>query len=311
MHPRRATDKDKFSLLSQFTISIRTNFAHLHILEHFRKFFYLLTMMFSTSGSRFFLVLAASFSAMGSAEDPLCAINLGKSGDYVVLTKTGISTVSPSHVTGNIGVSPITAAAMTGFALVLDQSGQFSTASQLSEGSEAHGASYGGVVAAELSQAISDMEAAYTDAAGRTEGREGETVKFNPAGGLLGASYGSSENPLTPGIYKYSTVVTITQDLHLVGDEHSVFIFQIAGVLTLAANKKVVLHGGVKAENVFWQVVSNVAIGVEATMQGILLVKTSIALGTRSTLVGRAFAQTSCSLGMATVGVEYVGAVEV
>jgi hypothetical protein len=69
---------------------------------------------------------------------------------------------------------------MTGFGLVLDQSGQFSTASQLSEESEAHGASYGGAVAAELTQAILKMEAAYTDSAGRTEGREGETLKFNP-----------------------------------------------------------------------------------------------------------------------------------
>jgi hypothetical protein len=298
-------------VLSQLTISIPTNFAHHHVLENFRKLFYLLNMMFSTNASRFSIVLAASFSAMASAEDPLCAINIGKAGDYVVLTKTGISTVAPSHVTGNIGVSPITAAAMTGFGLVLDGSGQFSTASQLSEGSEAHGASYGGAVAAELTQAISDMEAAYNDAAGRTEGREGKTVNFNPAGGLLGAIYGSSENPLTPGIYKYSTVVTITQDLHLVGDEHSIFIFQIAGVLTLAVNKKVVLHGGVNPENVFWQVAGNVAIGVDSAMQGILLVKTSVALGTRSTLVGRVFAQTSCSLGMATVGVEAVGAVEV
>jgi hypothetical protein len=186
MHAARPEiDEDKFSILSQFTISIPTNFAHLHVLEHFRKLFYILTMVFSTNASRVILVLAASFNAMASAQDPLCAINLGRAGDYVVLTKTGMSTVAPSHVTGNIGVSPITAAAMTGFGLVLDQSGQFSTASQLSEGSEAHGASYGGAVAAELTQAILDMEAAYTDAAGRTEGREGETLKFNPAGGYL------------------------------------------------------------------------------------------------------------------------------
>jgi hypothetical protein len=116
---------------------------------------------------------------------------------------------------------------------------------------------------------------------------------------------------LTPGIYKYTTAVTINADLHLVGDEHSVFIFQIAGVLTLATNMKVVLHGGVNPENIFWQVAGNAAIGVDSVMQGILLVKTNIALMTRCTLVGRAFAQTSCSLGMATVGVETVGAVEV
>jgi hypothetical protein len=217
----------------------------------------------------------------------------------VVLTKTGISTVAPSQVTGDIGVSPIAATAMTGFGLVLDESGQFATASQLSEGSEAHGASYGGAVAAELTQAVLDMEAAYTD----IEGREGDPEKTNLAGGLLGAVLGSSGNPLTAGIYTYTTAVTINADLHLVGDEHSVFIIRTTGVLTLATSMKVVLQGGVNPENVFWQVAGNAVVGVDAHMQGILLVKTNIALMTRCKLVGRAFAQTACSLGMATVGV--------
>jgi hypothetical protein len=297
MHAIREKDKDKFYILSLFTISIPTNFAHVHVLEHFRKLFYILTMMFSTNASRVILVLAASFNAMASAQE--CAINIGKAGDYVVLTKTGISTVAPSHVTGDIGVSPITAAAMTGFGLVLDQGGQFSTASQLTEGSEAHGADYGGAVQDVLTQAILDMEAAYAE----IEGRDGDPEKTNLAGGLLGAILGSSENPLTAGIYTYTTAVTINADLHLVGDEHSVFIIRVAGVLTLATNMKVVLQGGINPENVLWQVGGNAAIGVDSRMQGILLVKTNIALMTRCHLVGRAFAQTSCSLGMATVGV--------
>jgi hypothetical protein len=39
MHARRETDTYKFSLLTQLTISIPTNFAHFHVLEHFRKLF--------------------------------------------------------------------------------------------------------------------------------------------------------------------------------------------------------------------------------------------------------------------------------
>jgi hypothetical protein len=254
-------------------------------------------MTFSTNASRLYLVLAASFNAMASAQE--CAINIGRAGDYVILAKTGISTVAPSHVTGDIGVSPGTAAAMTGFDLVLDESGQFSTASQLTDGSEAHGADYGGETQVVLTQAVIDMQAAYAE----IEGLAVDPEKLNLAGGLLGGVLGSSENPLTAGIYTYSTVVTITADLHLVGDEHSVFIIRVAGVLTLAANMKVVLQGGINPENVFWQVASNAAIGVDSRMQGIILAKTSIALGTGCHLAGRAFAQTSCALGMATVGV--------
>jgi hypothetical protein len=260
-------------------------------------------MMFSTNASRFVLVLAAAFSAMASAQDPLCPINIGKAGDYVILTKSGIATIPTSHITGNIGVSPITAAAMTGFGLVLDGSGQFATASQLSAGSEAHGASYAGAVAAALTVAVLDMQAAYTEAAGRTEGREGETEKINLHGGILGAVLGSSENPLKPGIYTYTTAVTINADLHLVGDPYSVFIIRTTGVLTQAANTKVILHGGVNPENVFWQVAGNAVVGVGAHMSGILLVFTDIALQTGCTLVGRAFSQTACNLDAATVGV--------
>jgi hypothetical protein len=53
------------------------------------------------------------------AADP---VPLSTAGDFAILAKSGISTVPASDVTGNIGVSPIAAAAMTGFSLVLDSS---------------------------------------------------------------------------------------------------------------------------------------------------------------------------------------------
>jgi hypothetical protein len=49
----------------------------------------------------------------------------------VILTKTGVSTVPDSVITGDIGVSPIAATAMTGFGLIMDSGGEFSTSSQL------------------------------------------------------------------------------------------------------------------------------------------------------------------------------------
>ena len=64
------------------------------------------------------------------------SVNTGTAGNYVILAKSGISTVPASIITGNIAVSPITAAAMTGFedgftTMELDPSGQFSTSSQV------------------------------------------------------------------------------------------------------------------------------------------------------------------------------------
>jgi hypothetical protein len=120
-------ERDKFSLLSQLTThSSQSRSDKLRTPSRSRTFPQTLLsfnhdVLFSINASRFFLVLAASVNAMASAQE--CSITIGRAGDYVVLANTGISTVAPSHVTGDIGVSPITATAMNGFGLVLEESG--------------------------------------------------------------------------------------------------------------------------------------------------------------------------------------------
>jgi len=46
------------------------------------------------------------------AQSTRAPVNLGTAGNYVILSETGITDVSPSPVTGNIGASPITGAAI-------------------------------------------------------------------------------------------------------------------------------------------------------------------------------------------------------
>jgi hypothetical protein len=62
---------------------------------------------------------------------PPLPVDLHGAGDFTILTKAGISTVPASAITGNIGVSPIAATAMTGFSLTADVSNIFSTSTQL------------------------------------------------------------------------------------------------------------------------------------------------------------------------------------
>eukprot|EP00964_Phaeocystis_antarctica_P134707 scaffold98977_cov45-Phaeocystis_antarctica.AAC.1 len=64
-----------------------------------------------------------------------------------------------------MGTSPIYAAAITGFALVLDASTTFSKSSLVT--GKVYAADYTPPTPAKMTTAISDMEAAYTDAAGR------------------------------------------------------------------------------------------------------------------------------------------------
>jgi hypothetical protein len=198
--------------------------------------------------------------------------------------------VPDSVITGDIAVSPIAATAMTGFSLALDSEGTFSTATQLT--GSAYAADYASPIPATLTTAVSDMETAYTDAAGRTNSN---AARINLLGGLIGGQ------TLTPGIYTFQVNIDIAADITLSGGPKDVFIIQATGNIVQAANKKMILSGGVKPENIFWQVAGHVKVGAGAHFEGILLVKTDVLFKTGSSLNGRVLAQTACDLQMATI----------
>jgi hypothetical protein len=215
--------------------------------------------------------------------------------NYVILAKSGISTVPNSVITGNIAVSPIAATAITGFGLTLDSEGQFSTASQVVTG-KAYGASYGGATATVLTAAVSDMETAYLDAASRPNADASRINIGDGTGDISGWT-------LTPGVYTFTTGVKINSAITIDAQGHpdAVFIIQTTGVLSLATNTHVILSGGALAKNIVWQVAGNAVFGVGSVMKGILLVKTDVAFNTGSSLDGRIFAQTAATLQMATI----------
>jgi hypothetical protein len=223
------------------------------------------------------------------------SVNLRSAGDYVILTKTGISTVPSSVITGDIAVSPIDSVALTGFDKLVEEA-TFSKSDQVS--GRCYAADYGGDTPAKLTSAVSDMETAYTDASGRTAA---VAPKLNLGGGTLGGAIGGADAPLTPGIYTFGTVVTISLDITFDGSSTDVFIIQIAGDLIQAANKKVILKNGALAKNIFWQVAGYVDVGVGAHMEGIILGKTAVTFKTGSSLNGRILAQTRCNLDQATI----------
>jgi hypothetical protein len=230
-----------------------------------------------------------SAAAVVNAATAVKKVDLKTAGDYVILAKTGISTVPTSHVTGDIGVAPISAAAITGFDLIADTSGTFATSTQV-EGS-AYASNYISPTPSWMTAAVSDMETAYTNAAGETG-----TEKVPESGEIGGLT-------LSSGVYSFKTDVKILADTELTftGTADDVFIIQTTGNVKQAANTAVILKGGAKAENIFWQVAGEVTVGAGATMQGVLLVKTAVTFITGSTLVGRILAQTACVLQSATI----------
>jgi hypothetical protein len=233
------------------------------------------------------LFLASLLSA--NAVDP--PVELGTAEKYAILTKTGISTVPQSTITGDIAVSPKGGAEITGFSLTLSGDGKSSTSDQVTGTHVAYGADYKGDTPELLRVAILDMEAAYTDAAARSNGND--TSKTNlGAGGIGGLT-------LTPGVYTFGSGVNVMSDVTFTGD--GVFIIQMTGGLTVASDMKVILAGGAQAKNIFWQVAGTISVGNKAHMEGIFLAKGVVAFVTGSSLNGRVFSQTACTLQSTTI----------
>lgn len=140
-----------------------------------------------------------------------------------------------------------------------------------------------------LTTALGGEHDAYTDAAGRSNPDYTELYSGN-----------IGNRTLTPGLYKWSNTVTIPLNMTISGSSTDVFIFQIAGDITMAANKSIILSGA-RAENIFWQVAGQVTIGDGSHFEGIILSKTSITLGTLASVDGRLFAQTRVNLDNNTI----------
>ena len=217
-------------------------------------------------------------------------VSLGTAINYVVLAKTGISNVPPSVITGDIAVSPNNAASLTGFSLAADASNIFSTSVSSQVIGKIYAADYAAPTPANLTLAVSNMEAAYTDAAGRS------TPNFTElSGGNIGGS------TLAPGLYKWATGISINSDLTLEGGSNDVWIFQVAQGITVANGVRIKLSGGAQAKNIFWQAAGSVAIGTTAHFEGVILAQTTIVLNTGSTMNGRLLAQSAVTLNSATV----------
>jgi hypothetical protein len=204
---------------------------------------------------------------------------LGTAGTFTILSKTGITDVYASAITGDVGTSPITGAALhltcgevTGKIYVVDAAGPLPCAIN---------------DATSLTAAVGDMGTAYLDAEGR------KSPDFNELGaGEIGGL------TLAPGLYKWGTNVLISTDVTLSGGPNDVWIFQIAGELKQANATRVTLAGGALPKNIFWQVAGNVSIGTTAHFEGIALGKTLVAVNTGASANGRLLAQTEVTLQM-------------
>jgi len=231
-------------------------------------------------------------AAMGG--HPELPLDLGTAGDFVILSKTGIDTVPISDITGDLGVSPIDSTAITGFSLVPDISGEFSTSAQVD--GRIYAPDYGGGTPVKMTTAISDMETAYTQASLRTDPDTTE-LEFGNISGLT----------ITPGLHKWSTSVLINSDVTLDAQANAdaIFIFQISGDLIVASGQSVLLAAGAQAKNIFWQIEGPVGavVGTTAHIEGVVLTAKAITIQTGASFNGKLLAQTRVDLDQ-NIGVD-------
>jgi hypothetical protein len=217
--------------------------------------------------------------------------------NFVVLSKTGITNTGShlSAITGNIGSSPITAAAMNGvFCTGPDEiTGTIYGVDAAYVGSGDQTCFAGNPPAANktlVDNAVADMLTAYADANARAP--DYTELGAGNIGGLT----------LAPATYKWGTGLLIPTDVTLTGGPNDVWIFQIAQGLTVSSGVQVILAGGALPQNIYWATFAAADLGTTSKFKGVILSKTSIAMKTGATINGRLLAQTQVTLDQTPVG---------
>jgi type VI secretion system secreted protein VgrG len=130
------------------------------------------------------------------------------------------------------------------------------------------------------SQAWSDAYAAYNDAVGRT---------FTTQTGAPDIALGTV---FRAGVHNFPSYLSATSNFTLDGEDNpnSVFIFQITGYLTTAANLVISLTNGAQSSNIFFQVGGYLTTGAGSNLPGTFLVNHGVTTGAGTTLNGRVIA---------------------
>lgn len=196
----------------------------------------------------------------GNAQAAQAPVDLGTAKTFAVLAGTTVTSTGATKISGDLGLSPGKAAAITGFP----------------PGLVTNGSTY---AAAGAAQAQLALATAYDDASGRIP----PTEIVTELGGRT----------LVGGVYKSTEDLSLTGTLILDGENNpdAVFIFQAARGLTVASSSHVEMTRGASACNVFWQVTSSATLGTDASFRGTIMALTSISLATRATVDGRVLAR--------------------
>jgi Ice-binding-like/Bacterial Ig-like domain len=203
-----------------------------------------------------------SFTTGAVAGSGPATINLGSAGSFAIMATASTTSTGPTVINGDVGLKPGT--------------------SQEIPPAQLNGTIH--INDPVITQAQADLLAAYNDAVSRSTNAQ---VLPGNMGGLT----------FTPGLWVNSTSVLLSGagpannvTLDAQGDPNAVFIFKMGSTLTTAPGSQVILAGGAKAGNIFWQVGSSATIDTTNIFKGNVLAAISITLKTGTVAEGRMFA---------------------
>jgi Ice-binding-like/Bacterial Ig-like domain len=189
-------------------------------------------------------------------------INLGSTGSFAIMATAATTSTGPTEINGNVGLHPGTSQGIP--------PPQVNGTIHINDAVEA--------------QAQADLLAAFNDATSRSTNAQ---VLPGNMGGLT----------FTPGLYVNSTSVLLmgagannNVTLDAQGDPNAVFIFKMGSTLTTAPGSQVILVGGAKAANIFWQVGSSATIDTTTSFEGNVLAAVTITVNAGAAVEGRLFA---------------------
>lgn len=249
--------------------------------------------------------VAWSFTTNATALTGQAPVNLLTAGDYVIRANTAITyngTAGAAAITGDVGISPSTSAAITGFSVFAqDTLKDFATAAEVVSPGKIYAPDYiggeigsTGLTPAKMTAAQNDNITAYNDAAGRTAG----------TGTFLNAGAGSLNGlTLVPGVYTWGADLISSGDVTISGGPDDVFVFQVAGFFRPGNATNMILSnplGGAlpQAKNIFWVVAgSDATLGTTAHVEGVILTNGYITLNSGATVNGRLLSRTAVTVG--------------
>jgi hypothetical protein len=215
-------------------------------------------------------------------------VDLGAAATFAILAGTGITNGGMlSIVGGDIGIWQAPCAALTGFtvagaALTTSFDGTIVCPDAITGLSSKFDSVVNATRLSEAMQAVVDV----------TEELEGRAHTTLPGAGVT--AIGGMTLPA--GAYFFPATLTIAADVILNGSSTDVWIFKVGTTAAIAANVRVVLVGGARSVNIYWQIGSTCALGAGVTIEGTMLVGTTLTLGVDCTVRGHLFARTTLTI---------------